>query len=227
MYRTLIISFLKEPTYCYSIDKHCRHRNCSKKIRTSETKGVPMKNMFKLLIITLSLFAVSSIFAAEKSNELHKDKKELRQDIKNQHHTRNFKKELNTAVDLWYEANLKGDNKRIRHCERNVYRLIKEDIKNSYRLIYQTKKEYHQTKKDYNDNKSNQRALRDDSKDTIAAKNLVKAKKRLFNKLKKGGSFDYKYCLLGDYLQLLRHQQKLTRMELAEDVHEFHQDQKK
>jgi len=186
-----------------------------------------MKNMFKLLIITLSLFAVSSIFAAEKSNELHKDKKELRQDIKNQHHTRNFKKELNTAVDLWYEANLKGDNKRIRHCERNVYRLIKEDIKNSYRLIYQTKKEYHQTKKDYNDNKSNQRALRDDSKDTIAAKNLVKAKKRLFNKLKKGGSFDYKYCLLGDYLQLLRHQQKLTRMELAEDVHEFHQDQKK
>jgi len=66
--------------------------------------------------------------------------------------------------------------------------------------------------------------LREDVSDLNQAKQLLSVKERLASTLKQSTAFSNKYRLLGDYLEVLRRELGITRVELAEDVKELHED---
>ena len=202
---------------------------------TRVSKGTAMTQKKYLLVFIIVILALASdAVAAGNYLEKKQDKREISQDKKELGTTSATLTRLSGTIDRWVEANLTGHNKKANSYEESILAQIKADIASSQRQLERYEAEVHSSAKEYDrlpqsrtarrDDRSD---LRDDVKDLHLARRLLKEKERLASSLHKADAFSNKYRLLGDYMEVMRRELDIVRVELAEDVNELHEDKVK
>ena len=156
-------------------------------------------------------------------------KRELRFDIRETERTALVIKNLSHEIDLWHDASLKRNGKRMKAHEKRIFDMIQDDIQARDRVIYRFENEAGRSIKDVVTEPGptavapavEKRAAIDDIKDLRQAKQLVKAKELLFDSIKRTDIFSNRYRLLGDYVELVNRESRLNTVELAEDGREL------
>ena len=118
---------------------------------------------------------------------------------------------LSMAIDYWHDASLKGNKKLIAEKKRIIFEIISNDIKDCYQAISYAKLEtsYLQDADNKTKNKIQPTQLQ-------YAENSLGTKNLLFTALKKSISFAYSYRLFADYLQILKEEIAVEKIEVAE-----------
>ena len=184
------------------------------------------------LIFTIIVLAFAS-GAATAGNDLEKkqDKSEIRQDKMELVATSAALARLSGTIDRWVEANLTGHNKKANRYEESILEQIQADIASSRRQIERYEAEVRSSAREYKSLHQSQAArhddradLRDDVKDLHLAGRLLKEKERLASSLRKVTAFSNKYRLLGDYMEVMRRELGMAKVELVEDANELRED---
>jgi hypothetical protein len=189
---------------------------------------------YHLVFIILVSVLTSGAVAAGNYLEKKQDKREISQDKKELGTTSATLDRLSVTIDRWVETNLTGHNKKANSYEESILAQIKADIASSQRQLERFEAEVHSSAKEYNHfhqspvaHRDDRADLRDDVKDLHLARRLLKEKERLASSLHKAKAFSNKYRLLGDYMEVMRRELDIVRVELAEDVNELHEDKVK
>ncbi|MCK4301122.1 MAG: hypothetical protein KAW91_00020 [candidate division Zixibacteria bacterium] len=190
-----------------------------------------MSIRFHFACVLTGLLVVGGVNAGDKNVDEQLDKKEIQQDKRELVSTSTTVKELSHAINLWHDANLKGDRAKIRKYEDKLYNIMRDDIGSTATVVkrYETEasrsaREFERGDRNWSERTDDHVDLRDDRRDLQKAMGLLKTKQRLVSSFVKSPAFSSKYRLLGDYVDILRQEQGLTRIELAEDVSEFRED---
>jgi len=188
------------------------------------------KKYYIIIFIIASVFAVKTT-TGESLRERRQDQKEIRQAAQELRNTKVAFDQLICTIDLWHDANLKQDNKMIRKYEATIFELIRTDLASSRRVVQQHEAEVHRSAREYNQphntragRRDDRNDLHDDVQDTCRASQLLKRKEHLAASLFRATAFSNKYRLLDDYAEVLRCELGMNRTEIAEDVHEIHED---
>lgn len=188
------------------------------------------KLVCRLIGMFAGLLITGSAIAAD-SNEVKADKIELQKDKQEFQQTRMIYKKLHHGVDLWHDANLKGDTDKIRKYRNRLFELIRSDLTNSRQEIARGEAELSRSWKEFkgeqpkSDEKADDRHdLRDDVNDLKQRQLLARTKAKLFVTLKRSEAFSNRFRLLNDYLDLLRGELNINRIEVAEDIKELRED---
>jgi hypothetical protein len=188
------------------------------------------KKCHLIFIIIVLAFACGAATAGD-NLEKKQDRREIRQDKKELRATSATLNRLSGTIDLWVEANLTGHNKKARGYEESILEQIQADIAFSRQQLERYEAEVHSFAKEYNRPHQSRVArhddradLRDDLKGLHLARQLLKEKERLASSLRKVTAFSNKYRLLGDYMDVMRRELGITKVELVEDAKEFRED---
>lgn len=183
------------------------------------------------ILVTILMVLPAAGSTAGSVAEKVADKQEIKEDHQFIKHTRKTLDELNRAIDLWHDANLKGAEKKIASAEENIQIILQADITASWDHIGESEIEVFESAKELKSTPATGVArrddrvdLRDDIKDLKRAKIVVRTKERLYSSIEKSKAFSNKYRLLGDYTDVLKKQLGLSRIELAEDRAELKED---
>ncbi len=183
------------------------------------------------LIFIILVLAFASGAAAGNYLEKKQDKKETRQDKKALGATSVAIDRLSGTIDRWVEANLTGYNKKANSYEESIFEQIQADIASSRQQLERYEAEVRSSAKEYNLLHQSRAArhddrvdLRDDVKDLHLAGRLLKEKERLASSLRKVATFSNKYRLLGDYMEVMRRELGMAKVELVEDANELRED---
>lgn len=176
------------------------------------------------ILVTLLLVLPAAGATAGSTPEKAADQQEIKQDHQFLKHTRKTLDELNRAIDLWHDANLKGGDKKIVLAHEKIQQILKADITTSWDRIgeseievFKSAEEFKSTPSTGNAHKDGRVDLRGDIKNLKQAKIVLRTKERLYSSIEKSSAFSNKYRLLGDYTDVLKKQLGLSRIELAED----------
>ncbi len=184
------------------------------------------------LIFIIIILAFASGAAAPGNNlEKKQDKREIRQDKKELGATSATLARLSGTIDRWVEANLTGHNKKAHSFEESILEQIQADIVSSQRQLERYEAEVRSSTMEYNRLPQSRAArrddrvdLRDDVKDLHLTGRLLKEKERLASSLRKVATFSNKYRLLGDYMEVMRRELGMAKVELVEDTNELRED---
>jgi len=181
----------------------------------------------RLVFIVTGLLVCLAItgFAADNGVSSNPVKKEFRFDLKETERTNAVVKNLTHEIDLWQDAALKRNGKRMRAEEKRIFDIIEADIQARDRVIYRFENEAASSVTNVVDENgpapeasvSDKHEARDDVKDLRKAKQLVKAKELLYDSIKRTDTFSNRYRLLGDYLEIVKRECRLNNVEMAED----------
>ena len=181
-----------------------------------------------VILLVAGLLLLSSAVAGERPVERKQEIREVRQDKIKIRDIKATIYELSHRIDLWHDANLKNDARKIDRYEKAMFDFINQDILSMAAELRDSRTEVRQSRQELQRRHPNpvtklddRRDLRDDRWDEREMTSTLKVKKRLFNSLRNSWSFSGKYRLLGDYVSLLKRELDMTRMELAEDVEEL------
>ena len=159
--------------------------------------------MKKTILITLfSILFVCASFVSADSNQ---PKKQNKFQINNAIVAFN---NLSLAIDFWHDATLKGNKKAIAEHKRMIDEIITENIKENHQFISYAKLDASYTKENNSTPEAQKESLKKDE-------SVFRAKKLLFDSLKKSQSFAYSYRLLADYLQILKGEIDAHKIEVA------------
>lgn len=185
-----------------------------------------MKNA--LIMTALGLFLTASVLASPKPSEQATQNKEIKQDIKEMRSTEKSLKQLDHEINLWHDANLKGDKALINQFEVLIFDHLEKDIQATLKQIERYESELEEANFELYGPQPSRSAkvddrqdFNDDKYDVQAAKSLLKAKKHIFRSLRRSRTFSNQYRLLGDYAALLKKELGLGNIELAEDIGEY------
>ncbi|MDH4156813.1 MAG: hypothetical protein OEW00_06010 [candidate division Zixibacteria bacterium] len=181
-----------------------------------------------VILLAAGLLLLSSAVADERPAEKRQEIREVRQDKMEIRDIKATINELSHRIDLWHDANLKNDTRRIDRYEKDMFDFINQDIlsmaarlRDSRTEVRQSQQELQRRRPDPVTKLDDRRDLRDDRWDLKEMTSMLKVKKRLFNSLRNSWSFSGKYRLLGDYVSVLKCELDRTRIEFAEDVEEL------
>jgi len=181
--------------------------------------------------VLTGLLVAGGVNAGDKNVDERQDQKEIRQDKKALVSTRVTVKELSHAINLWHDANLKGDRAKIRKYEDKLYNIMRDDMASTATVVkrYETEasqsaREFKRGDRNWSERTDDHGDLRVDRQDLQKTRGILMTKQRLAASFVKSPAFSSKYRLLGDYVDILRQEQGMTRVELAEDVSEFRED---
>ena len=176
-----------------------------------------------ILVTFLLVLAVAAAIAGPLADK-GADKPEIKADQQFIKQTQKSLDELNRAIDLWHDANLKGSEKKITLAHEKIQEILRADITASWDRIGDSELEVFESAEELKAISETRAArpddrvdIRDDIKDLKQAKIIVKTKEQLYASIEKSTAFSNKYRLLGDYTDLLKHQLGISRIELAED----------
>lgn len=173
--------------------------------------------------------AIAGSAAAElKDQQVPKDQKEIVQQHESVKQTRLTIKKLAHGIDLWHDANLKGDFDKILKFEKKIREIIRADIKQAVDVVSESEWQYELELRKARAGDSNEAVSHKDAKeqghnsvDLKSSKKLIKAKEVLFVSLRRSQAFSNKYRLLNDYLDLLKRELGIERIELADDFNNW------
>lgn len=190
-----------------------------------------IRKRYHLIFIILVLSFASGAAAVGNDLEKKQDKSEIRQDKMELVATSATLDRLSGTIDRWVEANLTGNNKKANSYEESILEQIQADIASSRRQLERYEAEVRSSAKEYNllhqsraARHDDQADLRDDVKDLHLAGRLLKEKERLASSLHKVATFSNKYRLLGDYMEVMRRELGMAKVELVEDANELRED---
>ncbi len=180
--------------------------------------------MALLLPGTIAEATDNAVQQQDKRGEISREKKEL--GVTSATYT-----QLSGSIDRWVEANLAGDQQRARVLETSILNQLGADVTATHRRIKQSQAgSAGPAARDAEDRPSPRTGVREgegaaggDSTLEQAAQ-LLRVKERLASAIARSQAFSNKYRLLGDYLEVLRREMGLRRIELVEDVNEHRQD---
>jgi len=186
---------------------------------------------YHLIFIILVLAFASGAATAGNYLEKKQDKREIRQDKMELVATSATLDRLSGTIDHWVEANLIGHNKKAHSYEESILEQIQADIASSRQQLERYEAEVHSSAREYNRlhqsrvaRREDRADLRDDVKDLHLAGWLLKEKERLDSSLRKVATFSNKYRLLGDYMEVMRRELGMAKVELVEDANELRED---
>ncbi len=171
-----------------------------------------MKTVFSLMVIAAFLL-VGTVWAGDKG-EVKQDKIEIK-------NARQSLDQLDRLVDKWHEANLAGDEGKVRQCEQVIINLLVKDLNATFRALDRAERERAKSRTGQSEGN-----WVDDEKDLAAARVLLASKQMLLYKWKVSESFSLKYLVLSNYQRLLARQLGMAELEFAEDVREVKRDKK-
>ncbi len=162
--------------------------------------------MKKFLLTTFCLLFLFTSFATADSNQKNKPaKKQINNAIVAYNN-------LSLAIDFWHDATLKGNSKSVSEHKQMMFAIITEDIKDNHQAI-----SYAKLNASYVDKTADKNEKIDDKHNLKNDVSVFRAKKLLFNSLKKSKTFAYSYRLLADYLQILKREIDQNKIEIAGD----------
>jgi len=182
-----------------------------------------MVRRISLLAAIFMLAFAGVIFAGDKNVE--SSAFDIRFDIREMSRTDKMSQELSHEIDLWHDAILKRNAKRVRKHQKRIFSLIDSDIRARSQAVRRYEREANKSVRNVVENvradepvsASEKYAAKDDIKDLRKARQLVKAKEILFDSIKRTETFSNRYRLLGDYLEIVRRENRMNRIELAEN----------
>ena len=183
-----------------------------------------MVRRISLLAAIFMLAFVGASFAGD--NDVESSPFDIRLDVREMNRTDKISQELSHEIDLWHDAILKRNAKRARKHQKRIFSLIDSDIRARSQAVRRYEREGNKSVKNIVENvradepisASEKYAAKDDIKDLRKARQLVKAKEILFDSIKRTETFSNRYRLLGDYLEIVRRENRMNRIELAEDI---------
>lgn len=183
------------------------------------------------LAIAAGFLLLATTLLAGSRPEKAADRREIRQDKNELYQTGVAMERLTTTMDNWVDANLQGKDKDVDRLEKVILQQIETDIAASRQQIERaetevisSRREYHPRYQSAASRHDNRLDLKDDVRDLTVTRKLLKAKQQIAASLQKTAAFSNKYRLLGDYIDLLRRELGMTRLELAEDIKERRED---
>ncbi|UCG62487.1 MAG: hypothetical protein JSV52_04160 [Candidatus Zixiibacteriota bacterium] len=171
-----------------------------------------MRTIFGSLILVG--FLLSGTVWAENPDELKQDRREIRS-------SKASLDKLNRLIDKWHEANLAGDNKKVRQYELAIINLFVKDLNATFHALDRAERERAKERK--GQDKGGWVA---DEKDFAAARTILASKQVLLYKWKVSDSFSLKYLVLSNYRRLLKKELGMAALEFAEDVREIKKDKR-
>ena len=182
-----------------------------------------MVRRISLLAAIFMLAFVGASFAGDNSAE--SSAFDIKLDVREMNRTDKVSQELSHEVDLWHDAILKRNAKRVRKHQKRIFSLIDSDIRARSQAVRRYEREANKSVKNIVENvradepvsASEKYAAKDDIKDLRKARQLVKAKEILFDSIKRTETFSNRYRLLGDYLEIVSRENRLNKIELAEN----------
>ena len=182
-----------------------------------------MVRRISLLAAVFMLAFAGASFAGDNSAE--SSAFDIKLDVREMNRTDKVSQELSHEVDLWHDAILKRNAKRVRKHQKRIFSLIDSDIRARLQAVRRYEREANKSVKNIVENvradepvsASEKYAAKDDIKDLRKARQLVKAKEILFDSIKRTETFSNRYRLLGDYLEIVSRENRLNKIELAEN----------
>ena len=182
-----------------------------------------MVRRISLLAAVFMMAFAGASFAGDNSAE--SSAFDIKLDVREMNRTDKVSQELSHEVDLWHDAILKRNAKRVRKHQKRIFSLIDSDIRARSQAVRRYEREANKSVKNIVENvradepvsASEKYAAKDDIKDLRKARQLVKAKEILFDSIKRTETFSNRYRLLGDYLEIVSRENRLNKIELAEN----------
>lgn len=189
-----------------------------------------IQKRYRPVLFIVAVALVAGAAAGDDYFEKKRDRTEISQDKRELTATDAAFARLSGTIDRWVQANLDGDDKKVRRYEEAIFHQVEADVLSSRRVVERYEAEVRGSAREYDRphdsrvvRRDDRADLRDDIGDLRRARQLLKAKERLVSSLRRTIAFSNKYRLLGDYVEILRRELGMTRLELAEDVNELHQ----
>lgn len=157
----------------------------------------------RILLVVLSVLCISSAIVSADSKPV---KKQNKYQINNAIVAYN---NLSMEIDYWHDATLKANKSAVAEHKRIIHEIISQNIKENHQFISYAKLDASYTKETMHTKSDDKTAL---SKD----ESVFRAKKLIFDSLKKSQSFAYSYRLLADYLQILKDEIDAHKIEVAD-----------
>ena len=131
---------------------------------------------------------------------------------------------LTHTRDLWHDATLKGDDKRVREHLAEIEHILDRDIragKQTIKLLVQQSTVKNTVESAEGQNLLDEKVLsglpKVDRQLILDLNGIVTTKALLAESINRTGAFSNKYRLLGDYIELLRRELDLPRLQYALD----------
>ncbi len=169
------------------------------------------KRMILAVGLISALFILGSTTAEEKagSNQKNEEPSQAEYSLRN----------IAYGIDLWHDSNLKGDENKVKQFKSNLLELIKLNINNC-------RFEYAQNERKELSSKHDEQGKSIRSKELEKEYNYIKVKEKLYLALKKTEAFSNQYRLFNDYVDLLKQELGVTKVELAEEIQHISGDKK-
>ena len=176
-----------------------------------------------MVAILVVAFAGTS-FAGDK--EIESNFFDIRLDVKEMNRTDRITQDLSHEIDLWHDAILKRNGKRVRKHQKQIFKLIDSDIKARSIAVGRYEREASKSvrgivngvRADEPVSAEEKYAAKDGIKDLRKARQLVKAKEILYDSIKRTETFSNRFRLLSDYLEIVKRENRMNKIELAEDI---------
>ena len=127
---------------------------------------------------------------------------------------------LKRHIDLWHDANLKGDADKISLYEGVLKDIINDDIAQSKKTVRSLAQLAVLESMSENSEENSSDEFKNPIRTNDRFKNMVSnlnAKKKLADAFNRARAFSNKYRLLGDYVYLLQQELKIVRVEIASE----------
>lgn len=129
---------------------------------------------------------------------------------------------LSHSIDLWHDATLKGDERRTSECHQAIQKFLEEDVESNRTLVKMLTQQVvvnnaveSNQGKNLVEQKPKTKLSRADRELIGRLGNLIKTKELLIEAMGRTEAFSNQYRLLGDYLDLLRKELDMPRLQYA------------
>ncbi len=179
--------------------------------------------MTALRILSLIVGAAVAMAISVSAGESGEQKQPIPEPLKEYYYSGLAPDQLAYAVDLWYDAVLKGDQPRLVQAEQSMLALLQRDLDSTAYVVEQFRQLLWQAQVASVVLPDTGQSLSDDlpvlefvNREHFSyAIDLCKTKERLVTAIRRSGAISNKYRLISDYIEVLRRQVGLPKLKLA------------
>ena len=186
------------------------------------SKGVTMNRLYLVVCFAFLLFALGGGVLAGSGNGNTEDSDRVTSENVMQFKPHNKYELLSHSVDLWHDAMLKGDERKTKECRQAIQKFLEEDIESNRSLVKMLTQQVvvnsaveSNQGKNLVEQKPKTKLSKADRELIGRLGNLIKTKELLIEAMRRTEAFSNQYRLLGDYLDLLRKELDMPRLQYA------------
>jgi hypothetical protein len=181
-----------------------------------------MSRKYLVAFFVLVLFALPSTLLADGGSGNAEDSNGVTPGSHEPFKPQNKYEMLSYAVDLWHDATLKGDDGKIKECRDDIRKFLEADIESERNLVKMLTRQAIDNEAGKNEEGKNLIEEKPGRKPAKADQDLVnqlvpliRTKELLVDAMERSEAFSNQYRLLGDYIDLLRRELDMPRLQYA------------